>query len=242
MDSYNSIIKQCIAILGLATLVCPVSIKMIAILIFTITAIIYFVLSHTCTLPLFGKMFVKCAPIFCLMWFVLLHKSSDKIRQNRSSKKIFLGLLFSSVGDVLLTLDHMFVQGMVAFGIAHLFYISALGFDDLKVRYGIVVYTLCALITPSLLPSSDHLLRCCIPFYSFLLSTMGWRSLTKLYYKGTTNWNRLLVGIGGVLWMVSDATLAYNKFNHPFLHANDIVMTTYYVGQLGIASSVMLEN
>ncbi|KAF6216787.1 hypothetical protein GE061_001137 [Apolygus lucorum] len=239
MDSYDSIIKQCFV----NPLVFSVPIKMVvAILIFTITAIIYFVLSHTCTLPFFGKMFVKCAPIFCLMWFVHLHKSTSKIKQNRYSKKIFLGLLFSSIGDALLTMDDAFILGMVAFGVAHLFYISALGFDDLKVGYGIVVYTLCALITPSLLPSSDNLLRCCIPFYSFLLSTMGWRSLTKLHHKGATNWNRLLVGIGGVLWMISDATLAYNKFNYTFLHANDIVMATYYFGQLGIASSVMLED
>lgn len=35
-------------------------------------------------------------------------------------------------------------------------------------------------------------------------------------------------GLGAVLFVFSDAVLAYNKFSHPVLHAGHLIMTTYY--------------
>lgn len=68
---------------------------------------------------------LKCLPIFCLMAFIFFmgYKFSSEYRFHT---KILLGLLFSSCGDALLDYKKadLFPFGMIAFAVAHFFYIS----------------------------------------------------------------------------------------------------------------------
>lgn len=52
-------------------------------------------------------------------------------------------------------------------------------------------------------------------------------------------WTHLVAGIGSVLFFISDSCLAINRFHSPVTHQRWIVMTTYYLAQLGIALSVV---
>lgn len=61
------------------------------------------------------------------------------------SRRVLVGLMFSCLGDALLVFHDYFLHGMAAFGIAHLFYIAALGFRPLKLKMGIALYALALL-------------------------------------------------------------------------------------------------
>lgn len=56
------------------------------------------------------------------------------------SRYILIGLFFSCVGDGLLVWRELFLYGMAAFGIGHVFFISAFGFQPLNLRLGILLY------------------------------------------------------------------------------------------------------
>ncbi|BES90325.1 YhhN-like protein [Nesidiocoris tenuis] len=216
---------------------------LLPVIVFTITAANYFVMSCTYTLPILGQVVVKIAPVLSLLWFVTMHINHDGGRDS-TGRKLQCGLFFSCIGDALLIEDDLFILGMLAFAMAQISYIAALGFDQLKISRGALVYGVNIIVTPNIIPSYNTVLRWCIPIYGFLLSTMGWRSisLSSSSPKGQAEWKRLLVGAGGVMWMISDSALAYNEFNQPIPYAKVIVMSTYYAGQLGIASAVLLKQ
>jgi uncharacterized membrane protein YhhN len=56
------------------------------------------------------------------------------------SRRILIGLMFSCLGDGLLVWRELFLYGMVSFGIGHMFFISAFGFQPLNLSLGIPMY------------------------------------------------------------------------------------------------------
>lgn len=58
---------------------------------------------------------------------------------HRSRQYLLIGLIFSSIGDILLNHD-LFPEGMGAFAVAQAFYIASFGFKPLKPIIGIVLY------------------------------------------------------------------------------------------------------
>ena len=56
------------------------------------------------------------------------------------SRRILIGLFFSCIGDGLLVWREFFLYGMVSFGIGHMFFISAFGFQPLNLSLGIPMY------------------------------------------------------------------------------------------------------
>ncbi|MBI4763488.1 MAG: lysoplasmalogenase [Deltaproteobacteria bacterium] len=95
---------------------------------------------------------------------------------------VLLGLLFSLLGDILLMLpSNLFVQGLVSFLIAHLFYILAFSKGRnlrLKTLSWLPFLLLGVLIYGFMLPSLGEMT---IPvlFYMIVILTMGWRAYTR---------------------------------------------------------------
>ncbi|XP_024085283.1 lysoplasmalogenase-like protein TMEM86A isoform X2 [Cimex lectularius] len=119
--------------------------------------------------------FLKCLPIFCLCWLASVD-SHKRSKEQKFKNKILYGLLYSSLGDALLMWDY-FKLGMIAFAVAHIYYIAAFGFTSLKIEYGFVLYTLCIIILYMLIHGLEGVLQYAVPVYSFILVTMVWRSL-----------------------------------------------------------------
>ena len=81
--------------------------------------------------------FVKCAPIFLLnLRSCFLKSALNTLIHHKSGhyrKFVLIGLIFSSIGDACLVWEEdCFIHGMLAFGIAHIFYMAAFGFSPLK--------------------------------------------------------------------------------------------------------------
>jgi uncharacterized membrane protein YhhN len=154
---------------------------------------------------------------------------------------IIAALAFSWLGDVLLLFDKQFksffIYGLLAFLVAHVFYI----FYFLKVRRfnrpakppnalifaAIAVYSLS--LFGFLAPQVKNLL---IPVavYALVISAMLAASIAAFDFD-RQNFGRISVA-GTLLFIVSDSILAINRFAAPFEYAGVFVMITYALAQL----------
>jgi len=154
-------------------------------------------------------------------------------------KWITLALVFSWAGDVLLmfelTNSNFFIFGLVAFLIAHIFYIlfyeNVIRKDGIRKNYWwflpIIIYyvTLIYLLSPHL---GDMKLP--VRIYGIVISYM---LIKALQTGGIKNLGAATLMIAGaVLFIASDSILAINKFYESFEYAGIAIMLTYGIAQL----------
>jgi len=152
---------------------------------------------------------------------------------------IVLGLIFSLAGDVFLMLpSDRFLPGLVSFLIAHLLYIAAFsGVDGFQLSpLPLAPFALASAVLLRLL--WPHLARMKLPvlFYVGVIVTMGWQAAAQWSLVAET-W-ALLALLGAILFTISDAALALNRFRAPFASAQATILTTYYLAQWLIALPV----
>lgn len=154
-------------------------------------------------------------------------------------KAWLLGLLFSTLGDILLMSQGslFFLLGLSAFLLAHLAYIGALIYG-LPKRRGLLVknpvWLLPFLLYPLLLLNWLWLeipaeMRIPVAVYAVVITVMA-TSVANLHgcIPRQTFW---VMMIGALLFVLSDSLIAINKFGYPFSGARLAVMTTYIAGQ-----------
>ena len=154
-------------------------------------------------------------------------------------KWIVFALIFSWLGDVLLMFESIngsfFIFGLVAFLIAHIFYIfffeNVIKKEGLNKNYWwfipVLIYYV-ALISVL----SPHLgdMKLPVRIYGIVISYM----LIEALQTGRIN-NRAAAGlmiVGALLFITSDSILALNKFYQPFEYAGIAIMATYGIAQL----------
>ncbi|XP_037045186.1 lysoplasmalogenase-like protein TMEM86A isoform X2 [Bradysia coprophila] len=206
---------------------------------FIVAVIIYFLLIAFEHNNLVWTTIVKCAPIICLMIFVLLYGLRFE-REYIYSHKIFMGLIFSCFGDALLNVD-LFAFGMVMFGVAQVVYASAFGWKPLKLWIGLVLYIFGAIAILFLYKNIDStVLLIGLPVYGVLLLTMCWRAIVRFGNDlRTSSMINNVCAIASVLFVFSDAVIAFDKFYSPISYRTFLVMSTYYFAQFGITLSII---
>jgi uncharacterized membrane protein YhhN len=142
---------------------------------------------------------------------VLFLATFGNLRTNYG-KRVFIGLLFCLLGDVLLVPEHLFVFGLASFLIAHLFFLAAFysegGFKAkftplvVLVPIGVIYY---AILFKHL---DDLVLPVLVYFVAILI--MCWQGI-NLYLVKKSNAN-YLVAVAVCLFLFSDANLALDKF------------------------------
>lgn len=176
-------------------------------------------------------------PVLAVFFYI-----SVKNNFNSFSKKIIAALLFSWAGDVFLMFPEYFLPGLVSFLIAHVFYILAF-YENLKgskpnypLALPFILYTLALSIF--MLPHLDEML---IPvvIYSFVITVMGVFAVLR---KGNVNRKSFIYVLSGAaLFILSDSTIALNKFVYdgglPF--ARVIIMLTYLLAQYLIVAGAL---
>ncbi len=78
-----------------------------------------------------------------------------------------------------------------------------------------------------------------IIIYIIVIMIMVWMAIGR--YHSLPTLGTSLAAIGAVLFMISDATLALNKFRKPFFSAELIVLATYFTAQWLLAVSVIIS-
>jgi uncharacterized membrane protein YhhN len=152
---------------------------------------------------------------------------------------IVLGLIFSLAGDIFLMLpSDRFLPGLASFLVAHLLYIAAFsqvaGFQLSPLAlapFALASAALLRLLWPHLAG-----MRVPVTFYVIVIVTMGWQAAAQWSSVGET-W-ALLALVGAILFTLSDAALALNRFRAPFAAAQVAILSSYYLAQWLIALSV----
>ncbi|MCI0750583.1 MAG: lysoplasmalogenase [Flammeovirgaceae bacterium] len=183
-----------------------------------------------------------CKPLI-MITLGLYYVTESKWREQAISLSVLGGILFSSAGDALLMYQEgdpsYFMFGLVAFLLAHIFYILAyrqhrhaeatyelagihkirMAFPFLLAGTGLVV-----VLYPTL-----HSLKVPVIIYAAALVTMVLAALFR--YGRTTRDSFMMVFGGAVLFMISDSLLAINKFLTPIENESLWIMVTYMSAQ-----------
>lgn len=152
---------------------------------------------------------------------------------------IVSGLLCSLAGDVLLMLPgDLFLPGLAAFLAAHLCYLTAFrshdgGMGPLVLLAPIVLVG--AVVLTVLWPVLGAM-RLPVLVYVAVILSMCWAATGRWWTTRAPGSG--LSAIGAVLFVASDALLAFDRFHAPLPMAPLLVLGAYYAAQLLIASSV----
>lgn len=156
------------------------------------------------------------------------------------------GLGLALAGDVLLMLPQdLFVEGLVAFLFAHLCFLVALCGD---VRFGakplalLICLAYGALCLWSLWPTLPDELHLPVMIYTGVLAAMGGQAVGRAWHHAMARdvlagpaW---LAGAGGVLFMMSDTLLAWNRFRLSLPWAAVWILGSYFGALWLLARSV----
>ena len=151
---------------------------------------------------------------------------------------ILAGLGCSLVGDILLMLPDHFVAGLIAFLVAHLFYIAvfALGIGLGGSWWSLAILAIYGLAVYRFLAPALGAMKVPVIAYIVVILVMTWQAWARWSHGGQSG--ALLAFVGAILFVISDTILAANRFRGPYRPARALNLISYFVAQWLIASSV----
>jgi uncharacterized membrane protein YhhN len=165
---------------------------------------------------------------------------------NILSRWLLAALFFSWAGDVLLLFQEkdslFFMLGLSAFLLAHVFYIIA--FQNIRgreaVRFRLLLLAIVAVYYAGLIyllyPRLANM-RLPVLVYGVVISTMFMLAMHMLFIRNRVPGKWMMVG--ALLFVLSDSTLAVNKFYQAFEGAGIIIMVTYGLAQFSIINGAV---
>ena len=181
-----------------------------------------------------AEYFLKPLVMVLLIAVVLaLNPTSDFARV-----MLLIGLVLSMVGDICLMLPtDLFVPGLAAFLVAHVFYVIgllSLGVSPLGIVLGLAVMVIVALLVGRRIvqgaASTDKALAGPVTAYMVVISLM----VASAFGTG-----RFFDIVGAVLFGASDSVLGWTRFISDFPRSRLVVMTTYHLGQMGLVLALI---
>jgi uncharacterized membrane protein YhhN len=146
-------------------------------------------------------------------------------------------LVCSLAGDVLLMLpSDVFVAGLAAFLVGHLFYVAGFwAHGPGAVGFGVALAVVVVVVAPvgyRILRALRGRRQLAVPvaLYMVVISVMLASALAT---------GNVLAGLGAALFVSSDAMIAWNRFVRPFPGADLGIMVTYHLGQAGLVLSLL---
>ncbi|MBL8062224.1 MAG: lysoplasmalogenase [Anaerolineales bacterium] len=162
------------------------------------------------------------------------------------------GVLLSLAGDVLLmiSLDRLFLAGLVAFLLAHVTYI--VGFNlplPALTAWGVILAVLIGWggarvirrILSEAMKKGQSRMRIPIIIYSTVISLMLLSAMMKLADLSWDAGASLLVSLGAFLFYLSDVILAWIKFVNPIKNGRIYNIAAYHLGQIALIAGVIIQ-
>jgi alkylglycerol monooxygenase len=148
------------------------------------------------------------------------------------------GLAFSLAGDCFLMFPGFFIPGLVAFLIAHLFYIALFKqgvtwFPSARALF--ITFGVGAVMYAFLFNGLKGELKVAVAAYVIVIALMAAQAIGRAFV--IRDKASAAVAVGACFFMLSDSLLATNKFAFAFPMAQFAVLATYYVAQILIASN-----
>ncbi|XP_072030859.1 lysoplasmalogenase TMEM86A-like isoform X2 [Amphiura filiformis] len=221
----------------------PVPLRLVPFTVTTATYLLYWIPKYRSSPndhESYHSVIAKCLPILCLCGFIISYTRNHPV--TNYPQFILAGLIFSCFGDAFLVYGHTgkiyFLLGLLSFAIGHMMYTIAFGFNHLKLSVllfcapvGIITYIY-------LLPGLHGELYFFCALYTLLICVMNWGAISRVSLTDI-KWPELCGSLGALVFYVSDLVLSINKFLYPVPHGYYIIMSTYYLAQLGISLSVV---
>ncbi len=190
----------------------------------TLTSILLFPGIHYFTKPLIA---------FSLFALLVYHTSL----KGRFSKRIGMGLLFGLIGDVLLMFNDFFIYGLISFLIGHVMYMMAF-YLDYKLNKGInkeytknavIGFFFFSILLCGGLWSYLGDMKIPVIIYAAAISLMGIMAFNRFGRVNSLSFK--LIAVGALLFVISDAFLAINRFMYGFRFSGIVIMATYMAAQ-----------
>ncbi|PKH05780.1 lysoplasmalogenase [Moritella sp. Urea-trap-13] len=153
---------------------------------------------------------------------------------------ILLGLLLSTLGDIFLMLPKdRFIPGLLSFLVAHVAYIIAFSMQlDLTYTWALIMpLILVAMLYLTILWPSLAAMKAPVFVYMSIIVIMAWISGERYFSLNSST--SLYAFIGAIVFLFSDATLAFDRFKKQFHSAYGVIIVSYYLAQYFIALSVI---
>jgi uncharacterized membrane protein YhhN len=173
-----------------------------------------------------------------LLILVLAGKTLRRER-NRYRKAITAGLVFGILGEFFLMLpSDRFLAGLASFLITHLCYLTAFLSDSRPAKHRLpfglaLLYGagMLAVLWPGIAP----VLRVPVILYTTVLLSMAAQAVSRALEIRTPA--ARAAGVGAVLFVLSDSTLAFGRFHGSFSGGYGLIMATYFAAQWSLALS-----
>lgn len=184
---------------------------------------------------------------------LVYYLAGRKEKTNNLSYLMIAAIFFSWSGDIILMLqirhENLFVFGLGSFLVAHLCYIPAYGKavyaekseeskSFIRTRIAFLIFVGLALIY-ILYPKLGEMLVP-VSLYTIVIITMA---IAAVMRKGRTiDKSFIMVYSGALLFIMSDAMIAINKFLNPLVQARLLIMATYIAAQLLIIKGILIHE
>ncbi|HZU85984.1 MAG TPA: lysoplasmalogenase [Anaerolineaceae bacterium] len=184
--------------------------------------------------------------VMLILWFTLLGKWEGSLVW------FGLALVFSLGGDVFLLFSkRFFLFGLLSFFVGHVFYLIGfnqtlppldLGTLAILVGLGVAAVTFYRFIRRGLMRDPESAAMS-IPVlaYTVILTLMAFSAIATLLRPDWPMEAAILAAVGGMLFFISDSTLATETFVRRFPYSSVIVIVTYHLAQLALTYAALLR-
>lgn len=176
------------------------------------------------------RWFFKIIPIAMLLQLALTDTGG------KTRMLLVSGLVLSAIGDILLALEGLFVQGLAAFLLAQMTYtalfLTQFRWQPRRLPWALMIIAYALMCTFVIVPEAGDM-SVPVSVYMTAISLMaiaaGFRNDPQFMW----------VAMGALIFIISDTLIAVNQFVTPFAYSGVAVMATYYVAQLLICVGVI---
>lgn len=175
----------------------------------------------------------KIVPI-ALLLFLALTRTEGRVRT-----LLGLGLVLSAIGDVLLAMDGLFVQGLAAFLLAQVTYtvlfVTQRRWQPRRLPWAALILVYALVCTLVIVPAAGDMQ---LPVTAYMIAI----SLMAITAGFRNDQQFLWVAMGALIFMISDTLIAVGRFVTPFEYSGIAVMSTYYLAQLLICVGIVRHS
>jgi uncharacterized membrane protein YhhN len=189
---------------------------------------------------------VKALIIPLLMLILWTNVSKENMRMNI---QVFCALIFSWAGDITLEFagnnGNMFILGLLFFLFAHIMYLAVFvatpgNNSILNTRKYLIIPVLLYGITLVVILYNDlGEMKIPVILYALVILLMLTGALNRIEKVNRKSYWFVLAG--AILFVISDSSIAINKFSMPFKGSSIVIMSTYILAQYLIVQGYIFQ-
>jgi len=187
-----------------------------------------------------NALFLILKPLTTIL--ILLFSVFFGIKKNIFYTWVIIALIFCLAGDTLLLKEAYFIWGLLAFLIAHLcFSLSFISLGGFKLYFiPLILLLVFGISYYWMIYNGLQDLKIPVLIYFMVILFMGWQGISLRVWKNVLPYTLIFVAV--LLFITSDALLAWAKFKAPFRWDGVLILATYWISIFLIALATTIER